>query len=170
MGSACTNVVTAFQQPFPWQQRAYAAEIEWHSKDRMHFLIEELVKHYKRYAFEYDPDWTSEERVEAKKEHNSAIELFRTIFCDRKEMATTSALRNWFKQTHSQSRREIIDQIVEWARNIVRTQAASEADSCYESSSASDLRRMLLPFMAQRNLKRGAAQTPSYWPLVSAVK
>lgn len=122
-----------------------------------------------RYEFERDDDWTREQIIEAKQEYNSSVKLFRMMLCDNTNFESSAKLLKWFETRRNTPHPVIFDALARMVANTMEshTQAVKHT---FEAGNASELRRLLRPFMTEQILKRGRAQLPSLWPLVNLVR
>jgi hypothetical protein len=103
----------------PWQSQKYAAEIRYYTVERCRKLLEELLSHYNLYKFEKDEDWSSNQRSEYSQQADTAMQNFRTLFCNQAAFASQRSAEEQLKQCYKNSdTNKLLDIMAMWCEGF----------------------------------------------------
>lgn len=133
-------------------------------------LLEELLRQYNLYEFEPDDDWTSDQRSEYSQQAETAIQTFRTLFCNQDAFGSQGdaegSLENHYKACSTD---ELLDLMEGWCEEFFEEFDVTEDDAGYtqhEADTVDELRSYTDPLTAPNH----SFDEPSLWPLVELVR
>jgi hypothetical protein len=168
-GESCTSVPTYYMHKLPWQTQKFAAEVRYYTVDKCRKLLEELLAHYNFFTFEDDEDWSSGQRSEYSQQADTAMQTFRTLFCDQAAFDSQSSAEEHLEHSYQDSDgSELLDRMATWCEGFFAQHPKEEgaAYTRYEMGTASELRYCIDPLTAPKHIEGQA----SLWPLVELVE
>lgn len=96
---SCTCVPTQHSGPFGPQKGDFAASIRYYTIDQIRTQLLEMIKDYSDCAFEraeQEKDWDEDVRTAAKRAHENAFKMPRTLFNDLPAFGSKTAGQAWF--------------------------------------------------------------------------
>ena len=133
-------------------------------------LLEELLRQYNLYEFESDDDWTSDQRSEYSQQAETAIQTFRTLFCDKDAFASQGGAEGSLDAHYKAcSKDELLDLMESWCEEFFEEIDVTENDAGYtqhEADTIDELRSYTDPLTAPNH----SFDEPSLWPLVELVR
>jgi hypothetical protein len=168
-GESCTSVPTFYLHKLDWQTQPFAAEIGYYTVEKCRKLLEELLRHYNLYNFEPEDDWTNDQKSEYSQQAETAIQTFRTLFCDQGLFASQGdAERSLHDHYKASSTGELLDLMEGWCEGFFE-EFDVEDDAGYtqhEAETIAELRSYIDPLTAPNH----SFDEPSLWPLVELVR
>jgi hypothetical protein len=157
-----------YMHKLPRQTTPLAAKVSYQPLKDCQMLFKWLLGNYNRYTFNFDQDWSDEEKNKYLQEANTALAVLRTLFCDKRQFEsheyTVKTLARTFKDG---TRAKLLDTMAGWYAERLRGKS-QEDDMSYTScqgDTIADLRAALDPLITPKY----DFNTPSLWPLVKQV-
>jgi len=132
-------------------------------------LLEKLLRQYNLYNFEAEADWTSDQKSEYSQQAETAIQTFRTLFCDQDLFASQGdaegSLADHYKNSNTD---ELLDLMESWCEDFF-ADFDIEDDAGYtqhEADTVDELRSYTDPLTSPNH----SFDEPSLWPLVELVR
>jgi hypothetical protein len=118
-GESCTSVPTFYSHKLHWQTQPFAAELCYYTVEKCRKLLGELLRQYNLYNFEAEADWTSDQKSEYSQQAETAIQTFRTLFCDQDLFASQGdaegSLADHYKNSNTD---ELLDLMESWCEDF----------------------------------------------------
>jgi hypothetical protein len=152
----------------PRQTTPFAAKVSYQPLKDCHMWFKWLLGTYNRYTFNFDQDWSDEEKNKYRQEANTAVGVLRTLFCDKPRFefheSTVKTLARTFKDG---TRANLLGIMAGWYAERLRGKS-QEDDMSYTScqgDTIAELRAALDPLITPKY----DCNAPSLWPLVKEV-
>ncbi|EME85650.1 uncharacterized protein MYCFIDRAFT_90454 [Pseudocercospora fijiensis CIRAD86] len=140
LGESVTWVATIYRAPFHWQKKRFAVQLKYFDLETIGKLLVEAVGDWKAYHFEEHEDITPQEEDRLRNRANTALAIFRTVFCEYPEFETDEAGVQSLNRICSgtASIKQQTKSFVDHAAQIMRTINAGE-DALLEADEFSEL-------------------------------
>lgn len=146
----------------------YAAEIQYYTIPKCRELLEDMLRQYNVYTFEYDEDWTNKQSNEYSQQSSTAFDTFRTLFRDRVEFESQGAAEQKLCESYrSKGTTDLVNAMVGWCETFFEDFAKDDGAGytrC-EGKTMDELRKQIDPLTAPNHF----ADECSLWPLVQKV-
>jgi len=158
---------------FPEQSSPFAAKVRFFSREEIRNILEGLLAKYYRAADTSDNDEEGDDdedatKVESYSDMRDAITAFMALLCNQEEFETEEKAHATLKATKTEEHATLLDQMTEWADDIVQARLGGEAFVLVEDSTPDDLLWQLQPYTYQIGGLEGQGMIAP-WPLVSAI-
>lgn len=167
-GESCTSVPTIYTHKLHWQvDEPYAAEIRYYDIDRCRQLLGEQVRAYNVYTFEFDNAWEAREKVENEQAASTALDIFRTLFCDQEEFESTGAAKEHLQACYPDDCEALVETMIGWCEDHF-VEHEKEDGAGFErctGENVTELNEQVDPLVAPNH----TLDEPSLWPLVEKV-
>ena len=157
-----------YMHKLPGQTTPFAATVRYHPLKDCQMWFKWLITSYNCYVFEFDQDWTDEEKNKYRQEANTALATLRTLFCDKRKFdshdSTVGTLAQTFKDG---TRANLLGTMAGWYADRLRGKS-QEDDMSYTScqgDTIAEVRAALDPLITPKY----DFDVPSLWPLVKEV-
>ncbi|RMY73457.1 hypothetical protein D0863_03873 [Hortaea werneckii] len=151
-GESCTKVIVLFTHELPFQTNAFAAEICYSDLETCKDLLEEQLKNYFRYTYEYDQDWDDSQQMEFENSCQTAFKIFRSLFCDKPEFESPRAGREFLDEAYSQNDSTSLSVMEEWCRSLFADKITEDGASLrFEAENVDDLNAALSPHISEHH-------------------
>jgi hypothetical protein len=153
------------------QPKSYGAKIEYLDPDGIKRQLAETLRDYCTYAFDADPDWEEDERISARKAHENADVMLRTMFNDLPQFKLKNALKKHLQHHHSLSRDEthgslLLDELVQVCEKSLKGTATTSFSKQFSADTPEQLKTMIDPHL----FTPSKFQKPVFWPLIRQVR
>lgn len=166
-GQSCTCVPTEYHDTFPRQKLDYAASIKYMTPDQIRKMLKETLGDYNTFAFEEDEEWDEDTRTTAKKAHENAFGVLRTLFNDLSDFKTKPAakalLRNAYEEKGTGA---LLDILVRDCESKLNYTASRNYTEYHEGKTLDKLRARIDPLMTST----ATYNQPALWPLARQVR
>jgi hypothetical protein len=158
---------------FPEQSSPFAAKVRFFSREEIRDTLECLLAKYHRAADTSDNDEEGDDdadatKVESYSDMRDIITAFMALFCNQEEFETEDKAHATLKALKADDHAALLDQLTEWAEDIVQERLAGKTFVLLEDSTPDDLLWQLQPYTYQIGGIEGQGLI-SPWPLVSAI-
>ncbi|KAK3646564.1 hypothetical protein LTR22_014196 [Elasticomyces elasticus] len=172
-GGSCTWVVSEYGGLLPWQNKLYAAEVEFFPQHERHTIIAGLLADYYRASpKDIDPCDGPKDVDQGIEDHaimKTTTTAFRAIFNEHKEFATISATHDFLATAQSEDDEAILETLCDWADDLFNKSIGGDTGVRAQSSTAQNLLWDLAPYMYTLE-ERDGEPIVSLWPFVSHIK
>ncbi|KAI6889264.1 hypothetical protein KC360_g3532 [Hortaea werneckii] len=149
-GESCTKVIVLFMHELPFQSSAFAAEVCYSDLETCRNLLEEQLKNYFRYTYEYDQDWNDSQQMEYDNACQTAFKIFRSLFCDKPEFESPRAGREFLDEAYSHNDNTALSVMEEWCRSLPADRMTEDgANLRFEAENVDDLNADLSPYISE---------------------
>ncbi|MCJ1396569.1 hypothetical protein MMC18_009460 [Xylographa bjoerkii] len=169
-GSACTCVVTEYQNAWPMQKKPFAAEIVFFEPTKREAFMREHFRDYYVHYCEPIDELDNDALEESEHRASTGFEAFRALFRDRAEFATDQAAILFLSSATSENDSTILDQIFSWTQQLVLAEQAASGLASYSADTAEELGGKLKRFVQTVSFPMGYDQVASLWPIVRMVR
>ncbi|KAI7283963.1 hypothetical protein KC345_g2598 [Hortaea werneckii] len=167
-GQSCTCVGCEYEQPFPRQTKKLAAKIEYFGIASIRELLSRLIKDYNHWNFEREEDLNEEERQELSRLSKTAFTTFRSLFCDKEELETIEAGREYLEAAYQGKDQTALDKFFEGCKELLEEKEADEKDRTEYLDA--DTQQGLLDQLNPLVFSNSQFKEPTLWPLVKKVR
>lgn len=159
---------TLYSHKLQWQTQKYAAKIRYFPTSKCRTLLEELIRQYNVFNFEFEETWDNNMRNRYAQQANTAMQTFRTLFCNQPSFESQGAAERqlaWSYQSNRQ--RDLLDMMTESCDKALgaHDQENDAGYTNFEFESLRDLRSAIDPLTSPNH----SFEDPSLWPLVDHV-
>ncbi|KAM3421895.1 hypothetical protein BST61_g2272 [Cercospora zeina] len=167
-GESCTCVPTLITATLDDQHKKYAAEVCLFDEDTRRAFLLEHVKNYITYEFQQDETWSSEEDHEYRLNHETAVKIFRALFCNKSEFASPGSISNHISTRHREDHLQLIDTLEAWCKNLLLETGLTGPRPFlrFDADTARELNAALEPHI----FEKGTFDQPAIWPLIEHVR
>lgn len=152
----------------PRQTTPFAAKVSYQPLKDCQMWFKWLIGTYNRFTFNFDPDWTDEEKNKYRQEANTALATLRTLFCDKRQFESHDLTVKTLARTfQTGTRPNLLGNMASWYAERLRGKS-QEDDMSYTScqgDTIAELRAALDPLITPKY----DLDAPSLWPLVKEV-
>jgi hypothetical protein len=170
-GDSCTWVVQRYRKMFDFQKSPFAAKVFFFNGSQIRGIMSALPAKYYRAANkekEEDDDDQQGSNVESFGEKRDTITAFMALFCDKEQFETETLAHKYLQQASSEHDRLILDELVDWAGDVVQNVIEGNEFLLIEKSTPEELLWKLQPYTYQVGGIDGDGVV-SPWPLVSVI-
>lgn len=150
------------------QTTPFAAKILYLPVKNCQMRFKWLVGTYNRFTFNFDQDWTDEEKNKHRQEANTALATLRTLFCDKRQFESDEATIETLARTYKDGTlANLLGTMAGWYAERLHGKS-QENDMSYSSCQGhtiTELRAALDPLI----MPKYDFDAPSLWPLVKEV-
>jgi hypothetical protein len=153
------------------QPKVYGANIEYFDPEGTKRQIGETVRNYCTFAFKPESDWDEEEKISARKAHENAEAMLRTMFNDLPEFKNKNTIKKCLQRHHSLTRDEtseslLLDDLVRVCEE--RLKGTTKADFCkqFSKDTPEQLKEVIEPYLNTP----AKFSKPVFWPLILQVR
>lgn len=166
-GQSCTCVPTEYHDTFPRQKLDFAASIKYMKPDQIRKMLKETLGDYNTFAFEEDEEWDEDTRTTAKKAHENAFGVLRSLFNDLPDFKTKPAAKALLRNTYEeQGTGALLDTLVRDCETKLKHTASRDYSEYHEAKNLDKLRTRIDPLMTST----ATYNTPALWPLARQVR
>lgn len=130
--------------------------------------MQELLDDYNLWAFDSDDAWSLEQRSEYSQSATTAIQTFRTLFCDQAEFATESAAELTLENDYNAPSPTLVNKMTEWCEALLETAEDNSTEDSYRFAEFDDVKSLSM-YVDEWTLPSEEYDKPSMWPLVERV-
>lgn len=167
-GQSCTYVGTEYEGPFAGQKKPLAAKVEYFDLDSIEALLRRLIDDYNTWNFRRPPDCDAEEAQELSRLSTTALNTFRSLFCDREECESPRALGEFLHDSFTDEGTNALSTMLEWCEELL-DEKQTDDDERIEHLDAHTQRELLAqldPLVSSSS----RFEMPALWPLVKKVR
>lgn len=129
--------------------------------------LSEIIKDYNTFAFEQDEDWDEDTYTSAKKAHENAFRVIRTLFNDLARFKTKAEAVAFLGEAYERKRGAIlVNHLVQNCEAKLKYTANKSYTEWHEARSLAKLRSKIDPLMTST----GNFDQPALWPLARHVR
>lgn len=165
-GQSCTCVPTVYQDAFLRQTKDFGAMIYYYRPAQIKTLLKEIIKDYNAFAFEADEDWDEDTRTTAKKAHENAVRVLRTLFNDLPGFKTKADTVRCLEESYNHSNSELLGALVMDCELKLKHTVTRDYTEWHEARTVARLRNLIDPLMTSS----GVFDQPALWPLAREVR
>lgn len=160
-------MVTKYRRAFDGQGKDFAVEVVYFDMRTIAKMLDENLENYNTYNFTKDQDWSEDIRQEYKRQSDSAVKLFRTLFCDQEAFKTAAAAKAYLEK-NKKTPDAVARTMVGWARsNLEKLQAFGMEFRHYcEHDTIEQYSAAIEPLL----FGTSHLDEPSLWPFVRIVR
>lgn len=141
--------------------------VEYLQPKEIRTQLREILKDYGTYIFQPDEDWDDDARTTAKKAHENAFRVLRTLFNDLPKFSTKPAAKSTLAESHERGDSELLlDELASNSEAKLKHTAKRDYTDWTESRTLNKLREVLDPLTTST----GTFDQPALWPLVREVR
>lgn len=129
-------------------------------------LLKETLTDYNTYAFEADEEWDEDTRTSAKKAHENALRVLRTLFNDLPKFKTKANTLLCLEESYNQQESTLVDELITNCELKLKHTVSREYTEWYQANTVAKLRKMIDPLMTST----GGFDQPALWPLAREVR
>lgn len=131
-------------------------------------LLKRLLDDYNTWTFATPEDLSKEETVELNRKSSSAFKTFRSLFCDKIEMESTRASKEFLQQSFDRSGPDAFATMIQWCEALLEARQREEefGTEYIEADTQKDLVAQLNPLTTSSSWFR----EPALWPLVKKLR
>jgi hypothetical protein len=107
-GQSCTCVPTEYHDCFTRQKLDFAASVQYMTPDQIKKMLKETLGDYNTFAFEEDEERDEDTRTTAKKAHENAFGVLRTLFNNLPGFKWKPAARRYPHNAHVPTQRTVV--------------------------------------------------------------
>lgn len=156
---------------FDSQKSPFAAKVFFFNRTQIRGIMSSLLAKYYRAANkekEEEDDEQQGSNVESFGEMRDTVVAFMAMFCDREQFETEAAAHKYLQQASSENDPTILEDLVDWAGDVVQNIMDGSDFLLVEGSTPEDLLWALQPYTYQIGGLDGEGEV-SPWPLVSVI-
>jgi hypothetical protein len=157
---------------FEYQKSPFAAKVFFFNPQQIRKIIGALLAKYYRAANKEDKDDEDDDlqgtKVESFGEMRDTLAAFTALFCDKEEFESEELASKYLQQAKSENDPKMIDELVDWAGDVVQHHLDGNDFKLIESSTPEELLWALQPYTYQVGGMDGEGEV-SPWPLVSVI-
>ena len=158
---------TEYHDTFPRQQLDFAASIKYMTPDQIRKMLKETLGDYNTFAFEEDEEWDEDTRTTAKKAHENAFGVLRSLFNNLPDFKTKLAAKALLRNTYeNQGTGALLDILVRDCEEKLKYTASRNYSEYHEAKNLDKLRAKIDPLMTSTAIYN----QPALWPLARQVR
>jgi len=168
-----TNVVLEYGAAFSRQEKAFAAQVSYVSRDRIQQSLYKHINDYRVFQFpelRRDDDWNQDDHDHHELLARSALTTFLALFCDTADFKSPCTSKQYLLDTKSQPVEQVVSCFLYWCDAILERHRDARGLSCISADTARELANNLAQFTSGRPSNSSGMQTPALWPLVDVVR
>ena len=170
-GSACTCVITEFQQAWPTQNAPFKAEIDLFEPGQIKGILTNHYQAYYKYHFQSSKDLDQDALHELEGHATTALDAFQALFANHQEFQTEDSGREFLRRGKSVADCSIPHKLYTWVEMLVSKYGAKNGSIHLTADAAAELARTMEPFVKMNtSVIDDEEPCPSLWPIVQLVR
>lgn len=158
---------TEYHDIFPRQKLDFAASIKYMTPDQIRKMLKETLGAYNTFAFEEDEEWDEDTRTTAKKAHENAFGVLRTLFNNLDDFKTKPAAKALLRSSYEEGTGEaLLDTLVRDCETKLKYTINLDYSEYHEARNLNKPRDRIDPLMTSTAHYNQRA----LWPLARQVR